>query len=103
MKFEIFSPLTRKTMSFAGVRRTSIKDIMEKPVLLAKDKPKETGSIVKSLPSKVYPDVACMNEIKRRDKDSGEGYVNEYLEEIDNLVKEKKGKGKDNGKGNGRK
>ena len=59
-------------MSFVGVRRTSIKDYMEKPVLLAKDKPKKTRSIVKSLPSKVYTDIACMNEIKRRDKDSGE-------------------------------
>ena len=54
---------------------------MEKPVLLAKDKPKKTGSIVKSLPSKVYADLECMSEIKRRDKDSGEGYVNEYLKE----------------------
>ena len=70
---------------FVGVRR-SIKDYMEKPVLLAKDKPKKTGSIVKSLPSKVYTDLECMSEIKRRYKDSGEGYVNEYLKEIDGLV-----------------
>ena len=82
---------------FVGVRR-SIKDYLEKPVLLQKDKPKKTGSIVKSLPSKVYTDIACMSEIKRRDKDSGEGYVAEYLSEIDNLGKGGKVKGKGNEK-----
>ena len=66
-------------------------------MLLPKDKPKKSGSLVKSLQSKVYTDVDCMNEIKRRDKDSGEGYVEEYLEEVDNLGR--KGKGKGNGKG----
>ena len=71
---------------------------MEKPVLLAKDKPKKTGSIVKSSPIKVYTNLECMSEIKRRDKDSGEGYVNEYLKEIDDLVKEGKGKLKGKGK-----
>ena len=40
----------------------------------------------------MYTDLECMSEIKRRDKDSGEGYVNEYLKEIDGLVKEGKGK-----------
>ena len=50
----------------------------------------KTESIIKFLPSKVYTDVAFMNETKRRDKDSGEGYVKEYLEELDNLGKEKK-------------
>ena len=55
---------------------------------------------MKSLPSKVYTDVDCMNEIKRRDKDSGEGYVEEYLKEVDNL--RKKGRGKENGKGKGK-
>ena len=71
---------------------------MEKPVLLAKDKPKKTGSIVKSLPSKVYTDLEFMSEIKRRDRDSGEGYVNEYLKEIDGLLKEGKSKLKGKGK-----
>ena len=42
----------------------------------------------------MYTDLECMSEIKRRDKDSGEGYVNEYLKEIDALVKEGKRKGK---------
>ena len=55
---------------------------------------------MKSLPSKVYTDVDCMNEIKRRDKDSGEGYVEEYLKEVDKF--RKKGKGKGNGKGKGK-
>ena len=72
---------------------------MEKPVLLAKDKPKRTGSIVKSLPNKVYTDLECMSEIKKRDKDSGKGYVNVYLKEIDSLGKEGKGKLKGKGKG----
>ena len=42
---------------------------------------------MKSLPSRVYTDIACMSEIKRRDKDSGKVYVAEYLSEIDNLGK----------------
>ena len=42
----------------------------------------------------MYTDLECMSEIKRRDKDSGEGYVNEYLKEIDGLVKDGKGKGR---------
>ena len=71
---------------------------MEKRVLLAMDKPKITRSIVESLPSKVYTDLECMSEIKRRDKNSGEGYVNEYLKEIDGLLKEGKGKLKGKGK-----
>ena len=58
-------------------------------MLLAKDRPKITGSIVKGLHR-----CKCMNEIKRRDKDSEEGYVNEFLNEVDNLGKEDKGKGK---------
>ena len=72
---------------------------MENPVQLTKDKPKKTGSIVKSLPSKVYTGLECMSEIKRRDIDSKEGYVNEYLVEIDSLGKEGKGKLKGKGKG----
>ena len=47
----------------------------------------------------MYTDLECMSEIKRRDKDSGGGgYVNEYLKEIDGLVKEGKGKLKGKGK-----
>ena len=68
-------------------------------MLLPKHKPKKSGSLVKSLPSKVYTDVDCMNEIKRRDKDSGKGYVKEYLKEVDNLGKKGKGKGNCKGKG----
>ena len=55
----------RENLCFEGVRR-SIKDYMEKPVLLPKDKPLKTGLIVKSLPSKVYTDIACMSELRKR-------------------------------------
>ena len=44
--FGILSNFTgRQNMSFLGVRRTSIKNYMEKPVILPKDKPKKVDQL----------------------------------------------------------
>ena len=48
-------------------------------------KKRNYGSLVKSLPNQMYTSTECLNEIKRRDKDSEADYVNEYLSEIKSM------------------
>ena len=55
-------------------------------------KKRNYGSLVKSLPNQMYTSTECLNEIKRRDKDSEADYVNEYLSEIKSMGGKGQGK-----------
>ena len=50
-------------------------------------KKRNYGSIIKSLPNKLYTSKECLSEIQRRDKDANADYVKQYLKDVEGVGK----------------